>query len=124
MSTPNKTVVIELTIRMLRDYPADWSEGMINFHLNESSHCLGTEIVDLAASDQAEDGSCDSCHRAEARYLRDATGQDIENLKLRQPPATRVIEIAPECSMLTTGSNIEGAQTPVEREKHESADQP
>lgn len=84
------TVVIELTVRMLREYPDDWDARMIDFHLNDSSHCLGNEIRELAESDKAEEGSCDTCNRAEAHFLRAATAEDVENFRRRVSSASGV----------------------------------
>lgn len=32
---------IEILIRIKKDFPKNWTDGQINFFLNESSFCLG-----------------------------------------------------------------------------------
>jgi hypothetical protein len=117
MNTPERTVVVELKIRILRSYPVDWSVDSIEFHLNESSHCIGNEIREIAESDSAIENSCDTCHRTETKYLREATPEDLENLKFRDQPATRVIEIQPDPNRAQlTAADAEGVATPGRRE--------
>lgn len=75
-----KLVVIELKVRLQKWVPEDWDEAMINFHLNESSHCLGAEIGQLHRENTMADGCCTICYRCEARYLREAIEDDRENM--------------------------------------------
>ena len=86
------TALIELRVLMLREFSDKytWTAEQIESFYNEGSHCLGTEILDLAASEQAEDGTCDTCDRTEVKFVREATPSDIERYKLREkctPPA-------------------------------------
>lgn len=65
---------------MLREYPEDWDSHMIEFHLNDSSHCLSTEVAELYRSDEAKPNSCNTCHRTKVKYLREANEDDKEHL--------------------------------------------
>lgn len=86
-----KRVVVEVTFTMLREYPADWDEEMVNFHLNDSSHCLATEIQELMEEEaRAEEGCCFTCHRASGKFLRAATPEDIKSLTPPKPAEAKV----------------------------------
>jgi hypothetical protein len=95
-TTPERTVVVEIKVKILRKFPTDWDVDLIEFHLNESSHCIGNEIEEIYESDNAIESSCDTCHRTEAKYLREATPEDLEYLKFREQAPTRVVEIQPD----------------------------
>lgn len=73
--------MIDLTVRMIITVPQEWGADEIDFYLNESSHCLGNEILQLAEEEQSKPGTCFTCFRAEARYVRDATAGDLEALR-------------------------------------------
>jgi len=75
-----RPVVIELIVQMVIHVGDQSTAEDINFYLNESSHCLGTEIETLYAEDHLNPGLCFTCHRASAKYLRDATNEDLCNL--------------------------------------------
>lgn len=80
----NKKIVIELTVKMIIEVPKDWDEEAINFYLNESSHCLETEVFQLAREagfDEENPPLCSICHRAKGKYIQDAREEDIENLR-------------------------------------------
>ncbi len=85
---------------MLAEYPVDFDAEAINFHLNESCHCLGNEILALAASEGLVKDSCDTCHRAEGAYVREATAEDLEELKLRVAASDKIIEVPREMAMI------------------------
>lgn len=89
--SPRKTVVIELRIKMLAEFPADdpyWDAKAIEFFYNESSHCIGNEIAALKESDDiaGEESMCDSCDRTEVHFIRDAEPSDLERYKLNTKP--------------------------------------
>lgn len=92
-----KKVVVAVTFTMLREVTEDWDAQSVEFWLNESSHCLSSEVQDLADEDErAEDGCCFTCHRAKAAYLREATPADIEELTPPKPAKPEVDEVAAE----------------------------
>lgn len=77
----NKDVVIEVTFTLLRKVRANWKPEDVEFWLNESSHCLSTELgVLMDEEERAGDGCCFTCHRAKAKYLREASPEDVERL--------------------------------------------
>ncbi len=95
MSEPEKKrrVVVELTLRVVKDYPADWGDDMIAFHWTGSSWCVNNavELVDLQSYVGLPDGSvvpaegyldasalgctCPNLERAEV--VREATDEDL-----------------------------------------------
>jgi hypothetical protein len=78
--TPKKAVNIALTFRLTVMVPADWDRQMIEFFYNESSHCVATELRELAAADEeAGEGTCVTCWRSDAKLLGDATEEDVEH---------------------------------------------
>lgn len=83
-----KTVLVELSLMTLVDVPDDWNQDNIEFYLNESCHCLGNELQELAASDAyvMQRNSCDTCHRSRATYVREATADDKQCFRLRHKP--------------------------------------
>ena len=79
-----KKVVIELIVKMIIEVPKDWDKESINFYLNDGSHCLETEVFQLAIEagfDEKNPPLCSICHRAKGRYVQDANKEDIENLR-------------------------------------------
>lgn len=83
-----KKVVVEITFTMLIDMLKDSTPYNVDFYLNESSHCLATELETLLEEEkQAEPGTCFTCGRATAKYIRDATPEDLDDLT---PPSNIV----------------------------------
>jgi hypothetical protein len=74
--TQRRTVKIELKTWLVISVPQSWTEDDINFYLNNSSHCIGNEIEQLAEENQRVPGECCSCHRTESKYLGEATAED------------------------------------------------
>lgn len=73
--TKRRKVWIELIAIVPMDVPSEWDEEMINFHLNESSHCLTNEVEALYKEyGHLADDEC-MCHRLRARYISDLEGQ-------------------------------------------------
>ena len=84
-----RNVVVRITVEMVIDVPDDrdaaepwWTESGVNFYLNDSSHCLGADLVRFgeAQSEAFGDGECITCHRATGEYVREATAEDVERL--------------------------------------------
>lgn len=73
-----RNIIIEITTTHMIDIPEDYTEDDIDFYLNDSSHCLETEFIKMM--DHPEN-TCDTCWRAEARYIREATKQDLKDYK-------------------------------------------
>ena len=42
-----QTKTIQWTINLPMDFPSDWDDDMIEFHLNESSWCCSISLVNL-----------------------------------------------------------------------------
>lgn len=76
-----KRVVVRLTVELVIERPASWTEHDVDFHMNESSSCMSNFIGDLERAYQRDEGPC-MCHYAEAKYLRDATQEDLENFRV------------------------------------------
>lgn len=75
--TPKRKVVIELKVTMIIE--AYGNDEAVEFWLTES-HCLGNEVMQLAEEHEAVKGTCFICHRAEVKYIREATEEDIKRL--------------------------------------------
>ena len=97
MDPETRGVVVKLEITAIQGYPKDWDEDLINFQLNEGSHCLSSEIDQLANSaaevyDEQGYGVHDDegglrntlcgCCWVEAEYVRDATDEDYRSQDL------------------------------------------
>lgn len=77
----DKKVVVDVTFTMLMSVSENWGKQDVEFWLNDSSHCLANEIITLQEEEnRAEEGTCFTCNRANAVYVRDALDSDIENL--------------------------------------------
>jgi len=81
----NKKVIIELTVKMIVEVPKVWNKHNIEFWLNESSHCLENEIIQLTNEIRKRDierpDTCSICHRATGKYIKDANEKDIKYLQ-------------------------------------------
>jgi hypothetical protein len=83
-----RTVVCEVTIKVVRTVPENWDQEMVEFHMNESSWCFDNIVdeLDLAADKvrikRAEDGCCLLCSLATGRYLGEATADDEDAFQL------------------------------------------
>jgi hypothetical protein len=78
-----RTVVCEVTIKVVRTVPENWDQEMIEFHMNESSWCFNNIVGELEeAIKRAEDGCCLLCSLATGRYLGEATADDEDAFQL------------------------------------------
>ena len=71
ITSKRKPVLVELKIKMIVDVPESWEQSDVEFWLNESSHCIGTEITELAWGEALanDNGCCDSCGKTEASVV-------------------------------------------------------
>ena len=54
------------------DFPSDWDDDMIEFHLNESSWCCSNLISELEKYDEKNGCICSIC---EAKVIEEIFGQ-------------------------------------------------
>lgn len=80
-----RTVAVELKTWLVVEVPAAWDEEQIRFHLNDSSHCAGNEIGQLAEEENRVEGECCSCFRTEMKFLREATADDQARTRWKSP---------------------------------------
>ena len=75
---PDRTVVVELKIRMVVRMPQSFDVDSINFAMNGSSACSQRYIDQLYKEGHQEENLCSVCHRMEMEYMREATQEDHE----------------------------------------------
>lgn len=73
----NRTVVVDVTLRLVRRVPEDWDAGSVEFHLNDSSWCASNIIDELKSVDT--DSHC-LCGQFSAVFVREATAKDEQDL--------------------------------------------
>ena len=56
-----QTKTIQWTINLPMNFPSDWDDDMIEFHLNESNWCCSNLISDLASYDEKNACICGIC---------------------------------------------------------------
>lgn len=76
MTEQRKKALIKITVEHIIDVPHDWDEEMVNFYLNDSSHCTSNDLLD-AAEDRFRDDNTSSWLDLEAVYVRDANEGDL-----------------------------------------------
>ena len=76
MTGPRKKVLIKITVEHIIDVPYEWDEEMVNFYLNDSSHCASNDLLD-AAEDRFRDDNTSSWLDLDATYIRDANNDDL-----------------------------------------------
>lgn len=69
-----RTVVMEVTITLVREVPEDWDTELIEFTWNEGSWCASNIVDDLAKIAENDDRCL--CGQFAARYVREATSED------------------------------------------------
>ena len=67
MTTQKKQVPIEIRVRTVVEVFEDWDDHMVTFFYNESSHCIQTELAELASRDP--EGVCTICQDTEVLAL-------------------------------------------------------
>lgn len=80
MEKGRRKVVIEFCVKMVVNVADDADEEFVNFHYNKSSYCACNVVQQLAHEMKRYENKDDACfcHRSHAKYLRDATSDDIE----------------------------------------------
>ena len=73
---PRRTVVVELTTRMVISMPRCYDQDDIEFSMNESSACKSRYIDQLYAESNSEENICKICARTDMKYLREASAED------------------------------------------------
>lgn len=73
-----RTVVLEMTIKFVKDVPASWTGDTILFFFNDSSHCADNEFDTIA--DSTDDEHC-LCFRSNVKYVGEATEADHEQFR-------------------------------------------
>lgn len=56
MSKNTQTRTVKISIDLPMDFPADWDDDMINFHLNDSSWCWSNIIDDIKEYAESSSG--------------------------------------------------------------------
>ena len=59
--TGRQIKTIQWTINLPMDFPSDWDDDMIEFHLNESSWCCSNLISELEKYDEKNGCICGIC---------------------------------------------------------------
>ena len=75
---PQRTVVLEITIRYVASVPRVWDQSAIEFHRNDSSFCLSNDLMQICREDDC------TCGRSKVAFIREATEQDHEDLFWKQ----------------------------------------
>lgn len=66
-----QTKTIQWTINLPMDFPSDWDDDMIEFHLNESSWCCSNFISELEKYDEKNGCICGICEAKVAEKIGD-----------------------------------------------------
>lgn len=90
-----RTVVVDITFRLVREVPEDWDVEQIEFSLNESSSCASNFIGELTDADSDE--HC-LCSRTTGKFIRDATKEDEEAYLISNVFKTQPTDSAPAAS--------------------------
>jgi hypothetical protein len=80
VSEPRKKVLIWITAEHILEVPHDWDEEMVNFFLNDSSHCICNDLLDAAESHFRNDNT-NSWLDVTGTYVREATDADLALLE-------------------------------------------
>jgi hypothetical protein len=74
-----RTVVVEITVQLVRAVPEDFDKDMIEFGMNEGSACSDNIIDEITEAAERRDGldRC-SCPVVTGKYVREATKEDEE----------------------------------------------
>lgn len=65
--TGRQTKTIQWTINLPMDFPSDWDDDMIEFHLNESNWCCSNLISELEKYDEKNGCICGICEAKSSR---------------------------------------------------------
>ena len=67
--TDRQTKTIQWTINLPMDFPSDWDDDMIEFHLNESNWCCSNVINELEKYDEKNGCICGICEAKVAEKI-------------------------------------------------------
>ena len=67
--TGRQIKTIQWTINLPMDFPSDWNDDMIEFHLNESSWCCSNLISELEKYDEKNGCICGICEAKVAENI-------------------------------------------------------
>lgn len=71
-----QTKTIQWTINLPMDFPSDWDEDMIEFHLNESSWCCSNLINELKKYDEENGCICGICEAKVADKIENLLNEE------------------------------------------------
>ncbi len=71
----DRTIVVDVTFRLVRKVPEDWDEHDINFHMNDSSWCASNILGEIESVDLEDRCLCD---RFSGTYVGEASVEDEE----------------------------------------------
>lgn len=72
-----KTVVVRVTVEMVRAVPESWDGDSIEFAMNEGSWCSDNIVTELRQIlDRAPPNTCTLCRATTAEFVREATEED------------------------------------------------
>lgn len=74
--TQRKTVVVEMKVLMVVTVPQSDTSKDVESFLNDSSHCSSNEIGQLYRESIRNPGACNTCHRTDFKFVREATEED------------------------------------------------
>lgn len=77
-----KKVLVEIKVQVLLSYDEQYAnEDHINFHLNDSCHCISHELkaIGLAVTEKDEEPITCGCFCTESKFIRLATEDDLAN---------------------------------------------
>lgn len=80
MTGPRKKVLIKIMVEHIIDVPCEWDEEMVNFYLNDSSHCVCNDLFDASESHFRNDNT-NSWLDVTGTYVREATEEDLALLE-------------------------------------------
>ena len=69
MNEDRQTKTIQWTINLPMDFPSNWDDDMIEFHLNESSWCCSNLISELKKYDEKNGCICGICEAKVAEKI-------------------------------------------------------
>ena len=67
--TDRQAKTIQWTINLSMDFPSDWDDDMIEFHLNESNWCCSNLISELEKYDEKNGCICGICEAKVAEKI-------------------------------------------------------
>lgn len=112
---PQRTVVVDFTIRLVTSEPEGSSKEDIEFHYNDASWCAGNVLAWLRRLFPDDDHGRCPCACTEAVFVREATAEDEEGYGIanRDPETKRVGGSMPEDRTVFLAVNYEYDSTEI-----------